>query len=197
MVVFSKEIVIRFTWADVGKAICFSPVLVAFGYGLICLPWSSPHATAWVQSIGAVAAVFVAIWVGQSQNKHRLLLDKQQAVDKARKLQALAAVVVPRAVNATLVYKGAPEVVVKRVAGAIKEDAKLLRQVGIAELPNDEIADAWFKLLGCVGAVEDDLSKLAGLLPGDDMERFSLQAAEHTLQELSAKLTEAVMRFEG
>ncbi|MCY1554837.1 hypothetical protein D9M68_914460 [compost metagenome] len=83
------------------------------------------------------------------------------------------------------------------MANATKEDAKFLRQVDIAQLPNAEIANVWVELIGCVAAVEDDLAKLAGYVPSDGLEKFGLQAAEQTIQQISNRLIDAVNSYEG
>lgn len=62
-----KEFHIRFTLADVGKLLCFSPVVVVLAYVVICLPWNSVNAPAWVQAIGSIAAIVVAVMIANHQ----------------------------------------------------------------------------------------------------------------------------------
>lgn len=64
---FDREYNIRFTLADIGKFLCFSPILVALVYILICLPWSSADAPAWVQAVGSVLAIAAAVLISQRE----------------------------------------------------------------------------------------------------------------------------------
>ncbi|WP_395503074.1 hypothetical protein [Ectopseudomonas mendocina] len=74
-----KEFHIRFTLADVGKALCFSPILVVLVYVLICLPWESSNAAAWVQAIGSVLAIVVAVVVALYSHEKELQRRREDA----------------------------------------------------------------------------------------------------------------------
>lgn len=78
---FDREFHIRFNLADLLKGLCASPVVVVAAYGLICLPWDSNNAPLWVQAIGSVGAILVAVWVTDRGHRHQL---------EAAKLKALA-----------------------------------------------------------------------------------------------------------
>ncbi len=75
---FDREFHIHFTLADIGKALCFSPIVVGLVYTVVCMPWSSDAAPAWVQAIGSIAAVGAAIWISNSQ----ALREKQERREK-------------------------------------------------------------------------------------------------------------------
>lgn len=77
-----KEFHIRFTLSDVGKALCFSPVVVVLLYLLICLPWGSNNAAAWVQAVGSVLAILVAIYISHQE---RLRLEKERKLETERR----------------------------------------------------------------------------------------------------------------
>lgn len=66
---FDREFHIRFTLADVGKALCFSPVLLVLVYLVICLPWGSKDAPSWVQAVGSIGAILAAIWISNDQSR--------------------------------------------------------------------------------------------------------------------------------
>ncbi|KZN16193.1 MULTISPECIES: hypothetical protein [Pseudomonas] len=57
-----REIVIRFTWASVVRALCLSPAVVIPLCLLLYLPWGSANAPAWVQAVGSIAAI-IAAWL--------------------------------------------------------------------------------------------------------------------------------------
>lgn len=69
---FNRKFVIRFTLSDILKGIVCSPVLIIIVAGIICLPWESANAPAWVQAIGSVLAIVVAVWVAQHQAESHL-----------------------------------------------------------------------------------------------------------------------------
>lgn len=152
---------------------------------------------AWVQAVGSVAAILVAVWLNERQSAHRICEARQHRRDQAHKVLAIAGLVVPRFKTSCLVYKGAPQVVLQRVAQAVKEDAALLRQFDLALIPTPAITDLWLELITCVFAGEDDLAKLAGIIPADGIERHGLKAAETTVQDIYTRLEELVRGYEG
>lgn len=93
-----REFHIRFTLSDLGKALCFSPVLIVLIYLLICLPWSSANAPAWVQALGSVGAILIAWFIGQQQlererqrtqdERRRIRLERRHAIAQARRAEA-------------------------------------------------------------------------------------------------------------
>lgn len=95
---FDREFHIRFTLADVGKLLCFSPLLIGLVYLLICLPWSSVNAPAWVQAVGSVGAIFITWFIGQQQlereqqrtqdERRRICLETRHAAAQARRAEA-------------------------------------------------------------------------------------------------------------
>lgn len=89
-----KEFHIRFTLSDVGKAICFSPVIVVLVYVLICLPWDSENAAGWVQAVGSIVAILAAIYIASHQHRldqaRRELEDAQREVGLSLRLNSFA-----------------------------------------------------------------------------------------------------------
>jgi len=89
-----KEFHLRFTLADVGKLLAFSPVIVVIVYAIICLPWASEDAPGWVQAIGSIVAIIAAgcfpIWHSSldhmRQQRSRLELMRVLADDSAQAL---------------------------------------------------------------------------------------------------------------
>lgn len=62
-----REFNIRFKLSDVLKLLVMSPVVVVLVLWALSWPWSDNNAPAWVQAIGSIGAIGVAIWVGSAQ----------------------------------------------------------------------------------------------------------------------------------
>lgn len=82
-----REFNIRFKLSDIGKFLCFSPVIVVLMYALICLPWGSEFAAGWVQAVGSVLALMGAIWLPIIHSKHA---EKQRLDSTLGKLRIVA-----------------------------------------------------------------------------------------------------------
>jgi hypothetical protein len=189
------KIKVNFTFNP--KLLLVSPVAVLLAVGMFYLPWGAERAPAWVQAVGSVAAILVAVWLSERQSAHRIHEARQNRKDQALKVLAIARLVVPRFKTSCLVYKGAPQIVLQRVAQAVKEDAALLRKFDLALIPTSAITDVWLELITCFFAGEDDLAKLAGIIPADGIERQGLQAAEKTVQDIYNRLEELVRAYDG
>lgn len=68
----NREFHIRFTLSDVLKLLLASPVVVVFIFCMFALPWDSKDAPAWVQAIGSIVAIVIAIAVPYVQRQHAL-----------------------------------------------------------------------------------------------------------------------------
>ncbi len=66
---FNREFHFSFTLAQVGKLVFLSPLVILPSLVLISLPWSSASAPPWVQAVGSVVAIFVAILIARHQHK--------------------------------------------------------------------------------------------------------------------------------
>ncbi|MHB0842923.1 hypothetical protein ACYCGP_08785 [Stutzerimonas nitrititolerans] len=58
-----------------------SPLMVLLIYSILLLPWSSPNAPAWVQAIGSISAILVAIAVPAFQRRQD---QKDQQIERFR-----------------------------------------------------------------------------------------------------------------
>lgn len=81
-----KEICIRLKPGDWVKRTWFWPamaiILFALTWVLIYAPWSSDGAPAWVQAVGSVAAIFVAIAIASAQRRADRLKAQQLAQEQ-------------------------------------------------------------------------------------------------------------------
>lgn len=82
-----REFRIRFTLADVIKTFLVSPVFVVLVYGLLCLPWDSPRASAWVQAFGSIAAIVAA---GYFPIRHYEVMSRKRQTAMLQLLRVLA-----------------------------------------------------------------------------------------------------------
>lgn len=66
-----RPITIKFRpWVILLFVLC-PPMWVLVGLAIWAVPWDSPNAPAWVQAVGSIGAILIAVWVVQAQQRAR------------------------------------------------------------------------------------------------------------------------------
>jgi hypothetical protein len=127
---------------------------------------------AWVQAVGSVAAILVAIWISERSHKRDRERARQQEIDDTSRVVGLAERAVFEARLSVGGVKGSAtklaSVSAEKVPlGRLRQAAEILRGVLLQPLPSDVAADV-FAVLAHVAEVEAEVVKWAPLqLPGD------------------------------
>lgn len=144
---FDREFHIRFTLAQVGKALLLSPLVLLPAWGLMSLPWSSEHAPSWVQAVGSVAAIGVAILVASFQDRRRRHEAAHSEAELMKKVVALAT-------HAGNVLGAAYEAVrddantfeLQELKVGLEDNLALMSEITYGSIPGSEAAIGWIEL---------------------------------------------------
>ncbi|MGF0333494.1 hypothetical protein [Ectopseudomonas toyotomiensis] len=143
-----REFHVRFTLGDLAKWLFFSPIVVGVAYLLYCLPWGNADAPAWVQAVGSVVAIGVAVWVANAHTAFQVkqVKDREaQVLRLALSLSRHAAELIEMGVDRTEAGKSG-------VAGlrtlhqVMNEWDRILGGIDYYSLPNPEAAAAWIEV---------------------------------------------------
>jgi len=139
-------------------AVFLSPLVVPVGMWVWSWPWGSVQAPAWVQAIGSIATLFIALWIVEIQNRQRRRAEIEGDNVQAKKLLAIADCIIPRVLNACgsrVAFDYLYESTTARFADDLKECSSLISRVDISHVPSAEITVEWLALACVVGRVRD------------------------------------------
>lgn len=136
-------------------------------------------AAAWVQAIGSIAAILIAVWVPYKQNEDRILAEQGRDEEQVHKILGVARYAAQVSLNADAYLNSAspkPAYVSKFVV-SLDGWETLCRTVNFHEIPNVEVALGWVELTNAVRDVRGYLSSYLDKGDFDGRDFYWLQLA--------------------
>lgn len=179
---FNRKFVIRFTLGDILKGIVCSPVLIIIVAGIICLPWESANAPAWVQAIGSVLAIVVAVWVAQHQAESHLTATRAQNVDLVKKLSIILKRVFTDAHRAGDASHDPTNLINQQILDGLKYGNRMVQNIDPISVPTAELMSKWLAIKDVLQALERDFEFFIKANPSTDQERLEKDIKRHALR---------------
>ncbi|WP_330114893.1 hypothetical protein SA496_01095 [Pseudomonas sp. JS3066] len=170
-----------------------SPLAGGIIWWVLSLPWNSANAPAWVQAVGSVGAVLVAMLVASRHSAQQIRLVREQEAEMLKKVVAIA----KHTGNLTMASLDVLENKYGEFAGldivskALDNSDYLLRQVSFDRIPQSEAALGWVELRHAANDVRRAV-ELAEHAP----ESFEEQDY-HEAAEACQRAVDAVRRIES
>lgn len=140
-----RPITIKFRpWVILLFVLC-PPMWVLVGLAIWAVPWDSPNAPAWVQAIGSIGAILIAVWVVNSEQRARERERKRKEAHYMFKAY-LTADYISKALEVVLdVAKKQPvdTVLLKAYMGRLKESVDEARDFDYASMADYNFGQAW------------------------------------------------------
>ena len=177
-----KEFVIRFTLSDLGKGIIFSPILIILIASLMCLPWGNTNAPAWVQAIGSVLAIIVAVWVAQLQASGQKRTIQAQNIEFAKKLSIILKQAFEGAHRAGGALDDPSKVINQSIFDRLKYGNRIVHNVNPISLPTAELMSKWLSIKGILQLLENDFEVFLHAANNTDEEQQAKEIKRHALR---------------
>lgn len=157
---------------------------------LISLGWPYDEvAAAWVQAIGSIGAIFIAVWVFDRQSRLQISVTQAQELEQTKKIVAVARYtwLVSRNALAFVEFKSDRDDL-NSFKVSLEECVFLLKQVEFIQIANTEIALAWLELRHAVSDVQRSVEQeLSGQgFTGTDLikMRLAVERADSALRRI-------------
>jgi hypothetical protein len=141
-------------WAAVAGAL-----LLAMGWvPLVAWADKNPNMAAWVQAIGSIAAILVAVWVTYRQNAHQAELARRAAADRQKALRKIGVLMIRHlaetAARGTTIAKDHEDTPFVRslIQQTLKDASEPLERLPFHEMDDLDIAQLGLGLIGVVGS---------------------------------------------
>jgi len=138
-------------------------------------------AAAWVQAVGSVAAILIAIWMANKQSQERIEIVRKQENELLKKIYGVAKYAAQVSVN-TFVYinQEHPEAtIVRKFLGALRECEILSREVSFTQVPLSEVALGWLELRHAISDVRDHAERYLEDPAFDNRDRYYMELAKN------------------
>ncbi|MCO7626434.1 hypothetical protein NJC08_08415 [Pseudomonas fluorescens] len=138
-------------------------------------------AAAWVQAVGSVAAILIAIWMANKQSQERIEIVRKQENELLKKIYGVAKYAAQVSVN-TFVYinQEHPEAaIVRKFLGALRECEILSREVSFTQVPLSEVALGWLELRHAISDVRDHTERYLEDPAFDNRDRYYMELAKN------------------
>lgn len=138
-------------------------------------------AAAWVQAVGSVAAILIAIRVANKQSQERIETMRNQDNELLKKIYGVAKYAAEVSAN-TSIYIGQerPEdVIVRKFLGALRECEVLSREVSFTQVPLSEVALGWLELRHAVSDVREHTERYLEDPAFDNSDRHAMELAKN------------------
>jgi hypothetical protein len=138
-------------------------------------------AAAWVQAVGSVAAILIAVWVANKQSQERVETMRNQDNELLKKIYGVAKYAAQVSVN-TFVYvnQERPEDdIVRKFLGALRECEILSREVSFTQVPLSEVALGWLELRHAVTDIREHTERYLEEPAFDNRDRYYMELAKN------------------
>lgn len=150
----SGELLVYTVWGVIGIGSLLWAVLVVLAFFDM-----QKDAAAWVQAVGSIAAILIAVWVPYKQNRDRLDTELDRDNQHLAKILGVARFAAQVSINVSsyLSAGGGDIQVVRKFSASLQGWEDLCRTVNFHEIPDIEVALGWVELISAVQSVQGGL----------------------------------------
>lgn len=138
-------------------------------------------AAAWVQAVGSVVAILIAIWVANRQSDERIEAMQSQDNELLKKIYGVAKYATQVSVNSySYISQEHPEqgIVLKLIA-SLQECESLSKEVSFIQVPISEVALGWLELRHAVRDVREHAQRFLSDPAFDNRDRYNMELAKN------------------
>jgi hypothetical protein len=138
-------------------------------------------APAWVQAVGSVGAILIAVWVANRESNERRSTERDRENELLKKIYGVAKYATEVSVNTySYIDQDRPEDdVVAKLLGSLRECELLLKEVSFIQVPLSEVALGWLELRHAVNDVRDHTERYLDDPTYDNRDRYYMELAKN------------------
>lgn len=138
-------------------------------------------AAAWVQAVGSVVAILIAVWVANRESVERAEAMKNQDKELLKKVYGVAKYAAQISVTTfTHVNQECPEEeLLRKLLRSLEECESLSREVSFIQVPVAEVALGWLELRRAVSEVREYVQKYLSDPAFNNRDRYYLELAKN------------------
>jgi hypothetical protein len=138
-------------------------------------------AAAWVQAVGSVVAILIAVWVANKQSNERIEAMQSQDNELLKKIYGVAKYATQVSVNSYsyIIQKHPEHDAVLKLIVSLQECESLSREVSFIQVPVSEVALGWLELRHAVRDVREYAQRSLSDPEFDNRDRYYMELAKN------------------
>lgn len=153
-------------------------------------------AAAWVQAVGSVVAILIAVWVANKQSQERIETLRSQNNELLKKIYGVAKYAAQVSAN-TFFYLGQEQPedeIVRKFLGALRDCETLSREVSFVQVPLSEVALGWLELRHAISDIREHTERYLEDPAFDKRDRYYMELAKNRAVNALKRMAEGAGR---